>query len=66
MVVELGIMVKVLFWRKYAVVVVPTGRFGGNGWPLSFFVLLVSSIDQVFWMSELFQKRGRFLKIVHT
>ena len=43
MVVELGTVVQLLFWRKSAVILVPTGRFGGNGWPWPFFVLLAST-----------------------
>ena len=39
--VELGTMVQILFWRKSEVLLVPTGRFGGNGWPWSFFILIV-------------------------
>ena len=37
---------------------VSTGRFGGNGWPWSFFMLLVSSVDPGFWMFEVFLKTG--------
>ena len=58
MVVELGTMVQPLFWRKSAVLLVPTGRFGENGWPWSFFVLLVSSVDPGFRMFEFFENGG--------